>query len=247
MIEFRCPSCDKQIVVEDGLTGQKHSCACGNVCVVPDAPRPEPEPEPEPAAEADSPPAAAPKPGPVAAPQSAEETKQVIEDGSAQTIYEGSPSQLENLSIMFGLVLVGLVAFLALPMLVRDVFKASSGKWGWIIAAAIVVVYALWLGYRMLRLSCTHYTVTTENILVEQGILVKDTDNIDLFRVVDVNIRRSLAQRALGIGTVLIQSSDKSMPEATLKNIPEPKVAFEKIRKAAREAAKERGVMQVKY
>jgi membrane protein YdbS with pleckstrin-like domain len=235
MIELTCPSCDKQIVVDDELAGTKHTCTCGNICVVPDKPRPEPEsgPEPEPKAAA------------VTEPDSGTDAKSDAVDEAVQTIYEGSPSQLENLSIMLGLVLVGLIAFLFLPKLFA--YIEVQAKYGYYTALVLVLLYGLWLAYRMLRLNCTHYTVTTENILIEQGILVKDTDNIDLFRVVDVNIRRSLAQRMLGIGSVLIQSSDKSMPEAVLKNIPNPKVAFEQIRKAATEAAKERGVMQVKY
>ena len=131
-----------------------------------------------------------------------------------------------------------------LPKISWDVFDTS--KWGWWAALIAILAYTVWLAYRILRLKCTEYTVTTENILIEQGILFKDLDDIELFRVNDLKIRQSILQRVLGVGDVCIESTDKSMPTARLRSIPEPRAAFEKIRQASLDTDARRGVTQLK-
>ena len=50
---------------------------------------------------------------------------------------------------------------------------------------------------------------------------IKD-DEILLYRVRDIDTSRSLWQRLFGVGTVVVMSSDKSMPTLVLKNIKDP-------------------------
>ena len=47
---------------------------------------------------------------------------------------------------------------------------------------------------------------------------IKD-DEILLYRVRDIDTSRNLWQRLFGVGTVVVMSSDKSMPSLVLKNI----------------------------
>ena len=47
-------------------------------------------------------------------------------------------------------------------------------------------------------------------------------DEILLYRVRDIDTRRSLWQRLFGVGTVTVLSSDKTMPTLELKNIKDP-------------------------
>jgi membrane protein YdbS with pleckstrin-like domain len=223
MIEYHCPRCGKQRVAPDEEAGKQYTCTCGNVNVLPGAPA-EPGAEPEPA-EGETPGDAEPAPE------------------QAGIVYQGRPSQLENLWVFLGLLVVIFASFLLLPMIFRALFDSS--KWGWYLALVVILGYAVWLAYRLLKLKCIHYTVTTENIVIEQGIVLKDVDNIDLFRVSDVNLRQGLFQRMMGIGNILIESSDKSMPQAVLRNIPEPRLAFERIHKAAADADVKRGVVQI--
>ena len=54
------------------------------------------------------------------------------------------------------------------------------------------------------------------------GFLNIKDDEILLYRVRDIDTSRNLWQRLFGVGTVIIMSSDKSMPTLVLKNIKDP-------------------------
>ena len=56
----------------------------------------------------------------------------------------------------------------------------------------------------------------TQNALVRQETLH------GLYRVRDINTKRTLWQRLFGVGTITIASSDKSMPMLEIKNVKDP-------------------------
>ena len=60
--------------------------------------------------------------------------------------------------------------------------------------------------------------------------LTKSVEDIDLRYIDDTQFRQSLIQRILGIGSVMIISSDKVAPTYTLRGIPDPRGIREMIR-----------------
>ena len=71
-------------------------------------------------------------------------------------------------------------------------------------------------------LSFTRYSLTEDRLLLSIGFLSIRDDEILLYRVRDINTSRTLGQRLLGVGTVTVMSSDKSMPTLVMKNIKNP-------------------------
>ena len=67
----------------------------------------------------------------------------------------------------------------------------------------------------------TKYTLTKEKLLVETGILNKDQEEIRLYRIMDMTLRRSFWQRLFGLGTIHCCTADKSSPELDIKWIPD--------------------------
>lgn len=67
----------------------------------------------------------------------------------------------------------------------------------------------------------TKYTLTKEKLLVETGILNKDEEEIRLYRIMDMTLKRSLWQRMFGLGTIHCCTADKSSPELDIKWIPD--------------------------
>ena len=63
------------------------------------------------------------------------------------------------------------------------------------------------------------------------GFLNIRDDELLLYRVRDINTRRNLWQRMLGVGTVTIVSSDSTQPTLVLKNIKDPITVKELIHK----------------
>lgn len=73
-----------------------------------------------------------------------------------------------------------------------------------------------------LPLSFTKYTLTSGKILCDFGILNRTQEEIWLYRIVDVTLKRTLLQRIFGVGTIEIYSGDKSTPIFAIKDIKKP-------------------------
>ena len=70
-----------------------------------------------------------------------------------------------------------------------------------------------------LPLSFTKYYLYSEKLVTEAGFLNLKEEEVRLYRILDVSLRRSLGQRIFGLGTIHICSADKSTPEFDLKSI----------------------------
>ena len=73
-----------------------------------------------------------------------------------------------------------------------------------------------------LPLSFTRYQMSEDRLFISEGFLNIKDDEVLLYRVRDIDTRRSLWQRIFGVGTVTVMSSDKTMPTLVLKNIKDP-------------------------
>lgn len=65
----------------------------------------------------------------------------------------------------------------------------------------------------------TKYTLTEEKFIVDSGLLTTIQDEIRLYRIMDVTLRRSFLQKIFGLGTIICETSDKSMPTLPIINI----------------------------
>ena len=75
----------------------------------------------------------------------------------------------------------------------------------------------------------TKYVLTKEKLLIQTGILSTKEEEVRLYRIMDVTLRRSLAQRLFGLGTIHCCSADKSTPEFDIKWIPNSAAVKEKL------------------
>ena len=89
--------------------------------------------------------------------------------------------------------------------------------------------------YFGLPLSFTRYSMSEDRLFISQGFLTIRDDEILLYRVRDIDTRRSLWQRLFGVGTVTVISSDKTMPTLELKNVKDPLMVKELIHKQVEE------------
>jgi hypothetical protein len=80
-------------------------------------------------------------------------------------------------------------------------------------------------------LSFTVYSLTEERLFIETGLFNSVENEVRLYRILDVQLRRSFMQKIFGIGTIAISSSDKSLGDFVLKNVKKPKVVKELISK----------------
>jgi len=96
--------------------------------------------------------------------------------------------------------------------------------------------------YFGLPLSFTRYCLSEDRLFISEGFLSIKDDEILLYRVRDIDTHRSLWQRLFGVGTVVVASSDKTMPNLVLKNIKDPIFVKELIHKQVEETKIKRRV-----
>lgn len=91
-------------------------------------------------------------------------------------------------------------------------------------------------------LSFTRYALSEDRLFVSVGLLGIKDDEVLLYRVRDLDTKRSLWQRLFGVGTVTVISSDKTMPNMVLKNIKNPVSVKETLHEQVEEAKLKRRV-----
>lgn len=62
-------------------------------------------------------------------------------------------------------------------------------------------------------ISFTKYTLTPRLVTQQKGLLTTIHDQVQLFRITDVRVVRTLAQKLFGCGTLILFSSDQSHPQ----------------------------------
>ena len=77
--------------------------------------------------------------------------------------------------------------------------------------------------------SFTIYSFDEERLFVESGVLSKKEDEVRLYRILDISLTRSFGQRLFKMGTIKIDSSDKTMKCFEMKNIKNPKEVKEQL------------------
>jgi uncharacterized membrane protein YdbT with pleckstrin-like domain len=65
----------------------------------------------------------------------------------------------------------------------------------------------------------TTYSLSSKSLTLRKGLLTTTEDDLLLFRVMDVSLRRTLMQKLFGLGSMTINSSDKTSPMLEIKNI----------------------------
>ena len=101
-----------------------------------------------------------------------------------------------------------------------------------------ITIESLWEDrkrYFGLPLSFTRYRLSDDRLFISEGFLNIKDDEVLLYRVRDIDTRRSLWQRLFGVGTVTVLSSDKTLPALELKNIKDPLFVKELIHKQVEE------------
>lgn len=86
-----------------------------------------------------------------------------------------------------------------------------------------------------LPISFTRYKLTDEKLLITTGILNLKEEEIKLYRVLDITLKRNIFQRMFGVGTIHCCSSDKTAGEFDILDIKHPNEVKEMLSKLVEE------------
>ncbi len=104
------------------------------------------------------------------------------------------------------------------------------------------------IGNSMIRtaeLKRIHYEVSTDRIEFTRGIFSRQIDNLDMFRVVDLKLHRSLLDCIVGVGTVTLITKDETDPVFEFEKVARPKELYDIIKRASLEADRKQGVIHL--
>jgi uncharacterized membrane protein YdbT with pleckstrin-like domain len=88
------------------------------------------------------------------------------------------------------------------------------------VAIAAILVLMLWLMVPILRWRTTVYELTTRRMRMRSGIVARQGRDIPLTRVTDVSFSKSLSDRLLGAGRLVVESAGEH-GQVTLRDIPD--------------------------
>jgi membrane protein YdbS with pleckstrin-like domain len=197
--DFQCPNCGNWLRIDEVHQGKRTNCpACQKEITIPEKP-----PGRAPRPKIVSPPAPVPAMGDLL-PQ---EEKDVLSLRPTLKMYLGR--------IFFGVLAAGAAAALAVaieagPEVDRIIIIAGLA------AAALIFLTALYKKYSVL------YRLSTQRLFIVRGLVSRRVEELELFRVRDIQVVQSFWQRILNFGRMTVFSTDASAPRFEMVGVASP-------------------------
>lgn len=80
--------------------------------------------------------------------------------------------------------------------------------------------------------SFTKYMLSEDRLFISSGLFTSKEDEVRLYRILDLELKRTLGQKLFGVGSISVHSSDKSLKDFVIKNIKNPRQVKELISQA---------------
>ena len=133
-----------------------------------------------------------------------------------RTLFSGSPAAIYSVGQIVPFLVVLVLAGIAVYLLEVE----NQGSYvGYAVLAALVACGVILLRY-FIRSRATHYTITTQRIKLERGLLSKVQESLELFRVDHFELRQPLGSRLLGQAFLHLYSSDAELENFSIYGIP---------------------------
>ncbi len=177
-----------------------------------------------------------------------------IDDG---VMFAGRPSLLGMMPMLIKalilLAIVWLIIKYPLESIVNNIIGSRLtidqvllvGRYREIIGWALGGLIVFGILFKAFYLKMIYYEVSADRIEWSRGILDRRVDNLDMFRVIDLKLRRSLIDCVVGIGTVALITTDKSDPEFVFKKVRHCRNLYDVIKRASLEADRRTGVVHL--
>jgi uncharacterized membrane protein YdbT with pleckstrin-like domain len=135
-------------------------------------------------------------------------------------IFHGHPSWRS----MLGLQVKGFLFAVGAGVLAGVLSTAADGHVasGWVILAVLAVFLAV-LAAGLVRRRRTTYTITSQRLTIEDGLLGRRVHETRLEQVQDVSCSQSLVERALGVGCVSFETAGGGAPHFSFRGVAHPR------------------------
>ncbi len=118
------------------------------------------------------------------------------------------------------------------PGVEQTLWEGQPSHWSnlWIYLAAILVIPLPWSFWCWLSLRATRITLTSQRLRIKTGVLNTHIEELELYRVRDSSLGQSFWQRLVGIGDVVLDTTDVSTPRITLRHLRRSEAVRETLR-----------------
>jgi len=197
--DFKCPNCGKTLRIDESHQGKKTSCpACQKEILVPSRPA-ERAPQPK-----------------IVTPATVASTMGDMLPQEEKEVLSFRPTMRMYLGRIF-LALVVAAAAVALSIVV----KASPTVDRIILIAGLAIALVLFLTVLYKKYSIL-YRLSTQRLFLIHGLVSRRIEELELFRVRDIQVVQSFWQRILKFGRMTVYSTDASAPKFEMQGVASP-------------------------
>ena len=153
-----------------------------------------------------------------------------------EVLWEGRFSKLAMVGSWIG---AGICTLIVVIVGFLVPFDGTTWTWAAVAVGIIWVALALKLLYQQLSV---RYTLTTQRLVHEHGLLWRSIDRIEAIDIDDVTFTQGPIARMVGVGNVKLVSSDESTPVFNLLGIDDVRNVATMIDEVRRKERRKRGV-----
>ena len=115
-----------------------------------------------------------------------------------------------------------------------------------VLVAAAVAAMLVALVHARLVSAATRYRIFRTSLELDRGLLSRRIDNLQLFRVRDLSLSQPLLGRLLGVGNVILTSTDVTTPRLVLAGVRDPRGVYDTLRRlvAASQATRQTMIVE---
>jgi len=108
--------------------------------------------------------------------------------------------------------------------------------------ASLSVLKLLW---KIIELTCHEIEITSERLILSNGVFSKQKKSIELYRVKDMTYFKSLLWRFLGLHNISLITSDPDLSDITLEALPDQNDIYDQLRKSVDLMRTSKGVHEI--
>jgi uncharacterized membrane protein YdbT with pleckstrin-like domain len=110
---------------------------------------------------------------------------------------------------------------------------------GWLVLPLLMMMW------RFVSVSMHRYEMSPQRLREVRGVISRQTEELELYRVKDIAIREPLWQRLFGRGRIVLQTSDRSTPIVVLECIESPRQVAHALRQCVEQCRAAKGVREI--
>ncbi len=110
---------------------------------------------------------------------------------------------------------------------------------------AVLLIALVGICWRGLELKRIRYEICPDRVEYARGIFSRHIDNLDIFRIIDIKLHRSLLDCVTGVGSVTLITRDETDPVFHFEKVKDPKTLYDILKKASLIADRKQGVVHL--